>query len=603
MGLRHLISRRDQQSLTSGAVNAGGLVWLFEPGTTTFVASFRESGLVTNNETPVRLSGSGRADAWITRDCDMFITDRNGVLPGGETKPTNVVTQVLSANPDALGAAESSGLVANGSFEIDGDADTVPDGWGLVSDAGSLNAIDASESTDGAQSFRFTSAGTGGGSLTTTNFFPVNDSDNLRVNVDLRSTVATVRNIIRVEWYDVSQVAISNSDPYDSTANPLTFTSQQLSVAPPAGARFAKLRLIGCDPSAAVAGSTYFDRVQVFYPAVVVGQFDNITIQNNEIITTNTNGDLNITPNGTGRVLIDNLALDGNGITATNSDGNVNLVPDGTGRVQIDGVNSNAFTDAEDTLLASLSTVAPGAEVNPDVISQAEAEAGTATAERIFTAQRIAQAIAALLPNTVSQAEAEAGTTTTTRLWTAQRVAQSISALASGGGLGRVRTGALARSSTATLADDDVLIGISLQPSTVYKVDLDIVWDFNGSATNGAAWVLDFNGQNANVNDRGGTLIAMENSGTAVIDNDASPAALGFRAGRAFARNTNFIVLTSNSVTVGIMAMKATVYIETTASYVADTAVDFQWAQHTSNGTSTEVFTGSSMTVTEIDAS
>lgn len=35
-------------------------------------------------------------------------------------------------------------------------------------------------------------------------------------------------------------------------------------------------------------------------------------------------------------------------------------------------------------------------EANPDVVSQAEAEAGTATTERIWTAQRVAQAIAAL---------------------------------------------------------------------------------------------------------------------------------------------------------------------------------------------------------------
>lgn len=55
--------------------------------------------------------------------------------------------------------------------------------------------------------------------------------------------------------------------------------------------------------------------------------------------------------------------------------------------------DTNAFTDAEQTKLAGIAT---GAEVNPDVVSQAEAEAGTATTERIFTAQRVAQAIAAL---------------------------------------------------------------------------------------------------------------------------------------------------------------------------------------------------------------
>jgi hypothetical protein len=55
--------------------------------------------------------------------------------------------------------------------------------------------------------------------------------------------------------------------------------------------------------------------------------------------------------------------------------------------------DTNAFTDAEQTKLAG---IAAGAEVNPDVVPQAEAEAGTATTERIWTAERVAQAIAAL---------------------------------------------------------------------------------------------------------------------------------------------------------------------------------------------------------------
>jgi len=46
--------------------------------------------------------------------------------------------------------------------------------------------------------------------------------------------------------------------------------------------------------------------------------------------------------------------------------------------------------------ITKLDGVATGAEVNPDVVSQGEAEAGTATTERIWTAQRVAQAIAAL---------------------------------------------------------------------------------------------------------------------------------------------------------------------------------------------------------------
>ena len=76
----------------------------------------------------------------------------------------------------------------------------------------------------------------------------------------------------------------------------------------------------------------------------------------------------------------------------------------------------------------------------PELISQAEAEAGTATTTRLWTAQRVAQAIAELapdpvaLPEVISQAEAEAGTSTTERLWTAQRVAQAIAELETTGG-------------------------------------------------------------------------------------------------------------------------------------------------------------------------
>ncbi len=299
MGLLNILAPRQQVQTAAGSVLAGGKVFLFEPGTTTFVSSFRDSGLVTPNTNPVRLSGSGRANIWITRDVDMFIVPRTNV---SDLIPSSPVISELNANPDALGADEAGGLVPNGSFEIDTDADLVPDGYTLASEAGAVNALDTSESTDGAQSFRFTSSGVGGGSLVTNDFFPVNDADPLRVNVDLRSTVAAVRNIVRVEWFDVSQISISNTDAYDSTVNPLTFTTQNLVVAPPAGARFARLRLIGIDPSVALAGSTFFDRLSVFYPAVVTGVFDNITIQNNEIITTNLNGDLNLRPNGSGAV-------------------------------------------------------------------------------------------------------------------------------------------------------------------------------------------------------------------------------------------------------------------------------------------------------------
>ena len=55
--------------------------------------------------------------------------------------------------------------------------------------------------------------------------------------------------------------------------------------------------------------------------------------------------------------------------------------------------NSNEFDDAEQSKLAGISTLA---EVNPDLISQVEAETGSDTTERIFNALRVKQAIDAL---------------------------------------------------------------------------------------------------------------------------------------------------------------------------------------------------------------
>jgi hypothetical protein len=292
MSLNNIIRPSSQVQTSQGAPLAGGLIYLYEPGTTTFISSYKDSGLVTPNVSPVPLSSSGRANVWITRNCDMFITDRNG----------NNVLQELSANPDQLGVDVSGGLVPNGSFELDTDADTIPDGWTLTSSAGATNARDNTTSTDGAWSERFTSSGVGGGTLTTTDFFPVTDLTNLQVSFDIKGSVLGPNNRVRVEWYDISFVSISNTDAYNATNTPTTFTNFALSVVPPANARFAKLKLIGIDPSVPFAASTWFDRISVFYPAVVSGVFNNITITGNSIISTNTNGAINIVPNGTGTV-------------------------------------------------------------------------------------------------------------------------------------------------------------------------------------------------------------------------------------------------------------------------------------------------------------
>lgn len=67
---------------------------------------------------------------------------------------------------------------------------------------------------------------------------------------------------------------------------------------------------------------------------------DNIKIDGNTITTEDTNGNLTITPNGTGKIVtskvldVGNLELDTNTISSTDTDGDIWILPDGTGSVR-----------------------------------------------------------------------------------------------------------------------------------------------------------------------------------------------------------------------------------------------------------------------------
>ena len=69
----------------------------------------------------------------------------------------------------------------------------------------------------------------------------------------------------------------------------------------------------------------------------------NLNIITNTISSTDTNGDINLSPNGTGTVVIntdldvDNININGNSIISTDTNGDINITPNGTGKVNIAG--------------------------------------------------------------------------------------------------------------------------------------------------------------------------------------------------------------------------------------------------------------------------
>lgn len=70
----------------------------------------------------------------------------------------------------------------------------------------------------------------------------------------------------------------------------------------------------------------------------------NIQISGNTISATNTNGDITLSPDGTGTVKTDNLQLDGNTISSTDTNGDITLSPNGTGEIDIAGTTATIKT-------------------------------------------------------------------------------------------------------------------------------------------------------------------------------------------------------------------------------------------------------------------
>lgn len=166
----------------------------------------------------------------------------------------------LNGQIGSLGLAD----IPNGSFDIDSDADSVPDGWTRNLYAGGSGGRISTTQAHGSACVNLVHPGGGGngGGYYESGYVPCSPQMPEIVSLVHWATAAGMHNQVVAQFYDADLVTIgADQTLYDSTANPAAATLLLLGFVPPAAARHYKLQLVGGKNDVDVAGTAYFDRV------------------------------------------------------------------------------------------------------------------------------------------------------------------------------------------------------------------------------------------------------------------------------------------------------------------------------------------------------
>lgn len=173
--------------------------------------------------------------------------------------------QKIKENFDYLYSKSAmSGDVLNGSLDLDTDADGVPDNWTLNLYPNGAGEFDESTPSHGVRAFKFTrvsGSGNGGGYLESS-YIEISPLDNEAISVDIKSSVAGIKNIVKIRYFDKDKTYISDVNVYNSTSNPTSWTKYYFTLTIPSTARYYKIQLIGGYTDTDVAGIAYFDNVR-----------------------------------------------------------------------------------------------------------------------------------------------------------------------------------------------------------------------------------------------------------------------------------------------------------------------------------------------------
>lgn len=186
-------------------------------------------------------------------------------VTSGKPWTTSIATKIKDCLEYLYSVAGASGaILQNGGFELDSDADGVPDSWTKGLYPGGAGALYTTTPAHGAQSWSFThpgGAGNGGGSLTS-GYVECSEYRTAGISLLLWATAAGMKNIIQIQYYTKAKVANGAVVTLGTiTSNPATPTRYGYEFTPPADSRYYKLILIGGYTDTDVAGTAYFDDV------------------------------------------------------------------------------------------------------------------------------------------------------------------------------------------------------------------------------------------------------------------------------------------------------------------------------------------------------
>lgn len=195
------------------------------------------------------------------------ITDAE--IASGKPIPTTLMAKVQANDAYfyGLSGSQTSSLgIINGSFEIDSDADGVPDSWTRNLYPGGTGSLYTTAPAHGAQSWSFVHPGgvSNGGGYLDSDYFEVSPQILYLVRFILWATAAGMKNMVQIRYYDKDQAELESGSPetiFTTTTNPASATPYIVQFNPPATTCYARVRLIGGYTDTDVAGTAYFDDV------------------------------------------------------------------------------------------------------------------------------------------------------------------------------------------------------------------------------------------------------------------------------------------------------------------------------------------------------